>query len=244
MRKPVIGIPCFAFVRADTQRPIYASNQAYVQAIERAGGAPVLIPPMSSADALVTIRSQLDGLLLAGGSDVDPTLYGEDAIPECKSLDPERDRLELELAQWALQRRLPTFGICRGMQVLNVAAGGSLYQDIATQLRGGLDHLAEGKARSHIAHDIRLDPSSTIAGILGSDRIDVNSFHHQSVKRLGQGFSVVAVAQDGVVEAMETADAPFLVAVQYHPEELERHDPGSQRLFQAFVAAASRHKGD
>ncbi|MGO8951364.1 MAG: gamma-glutamyl-gamma-aminobutyrate hydrolase family protein [Ktedonobacterales bacterium] len=242
MPQPIIGIPCFAMVRTDTGRPIYASNQAYVQAVVHAGGAPVLIPPLADMQSLAAIRCQLDGLLLTGGSDLDPSLYGEAPTLQCKTSEPERDQLELELARWALDQGLPIFGICRGMQVLNVACGGNLYQDIPVELHSIIDHKPEGKARTHIAHDISIEPESLLARILGDDRAAVNSFHHQSVKRVGQGFSVIAAAEDGVIEAMEMRDVPFVLAVQYHPEELEASDPDNHRLFLAFVDAAAMLK--
>ena len=163
-------------------------------------------------------------------------------IPESKTPEPERDYVELELASWALDQRLPIFGICRGMQLLNVARGGSLYQDIVAELHSVVDHEADGKSRTHIAHDITVEPGSLLAGILADSRAEVNSFHHQSVKRVGDGINVTAAAADGVIEAIEMPDAPFVLAVQYHPEELEMSDPGSHRLFLAFVEAAGRHK--
>jgi putative glutamine amidotransferase len=244
MQQPIIGIPCFAMVRTDTGRPIYASNQAYAHAVARAGGTPVLIPPVASLLTVSDIAGWLDGLLLAGGSDLDPSLYGEATSPESKAPEPERDRMELELARLALDQDLPIFGVCRGMQLLNVVRGGSLYQHVPAERPSEIDHEQAGQLeRTHIAHDISVEPGSLLAGILGDELTGVNSFHHQAVKRLGEGLRVTAVAKDGIIEAMELADSPFVLAVQYHPEEMVVSDPGSRRLFSAFVQACARHKG-
>jgi putative glutamine amidotransferase len=240
--QPIIGIPCFPMVRGDTGRPIYASNRAYIQAVMHAGGAPVLISPMPTGEALAAIQGILDGLLLTGGADLDPALYGETPLPETRSPEPQRDATELAITHWALEKRLPVLGICRGMQLLNVACGGSLYQDLPTQRPGAFDHEQRNQARTHIAHAVSMEPGSLVASILGGQHTGVNSFHHQAVKRIGQGLQVTGVAEDGVTEAVEMPDWPFVVAVQYHPEELEGDDAASRRLFRAFVEAAAEYK--
>jgi putative glutamine amidotransferase len=186
---------------------------------------------------LEAIATHLDGLLLSGGGDVDPRHFGEQAVPECGVPEPERDETELWLARWALERRLPVLGICRGLQVLNIVLGGSLYQDLPTQYeRPLLHHNRAGEVRNFIAHDIAIDPQSRLAGILGVTSDGVNSFHHQGLKAIGEGLQVVATAEDGVAEGAEMPAYPFVVAVQYHPEAMEESVP-SQRLFAAFVAA-------
>jgi putative glutamine amidotransferase len=242
--RPIIGIPCFSMVRHDTGRPIYASNQAYVQAVLHADGVPILIPPLADKPALEVIQDQLDGLLLPGGADLDPGLYGESPLPECRSPEPERDAMELSVAHWALDHGLPVFGVCRGMQLLNVACGGTLYQHVPAECPDALDHEQPGQARSYLAHDISIQPDSLLAGILGDLHPGVNSFHHQAVHRVGRGFRVTASAEDGIIEAMEMPEASsFVLAVQYHPEELEATDMGSHRLFLAFVQAAADRQG-
>jgi putative glutamine amidotransferase len=240
--QPIIGIPCFPMVRGDTGRPIYASNQAYVQAVMHAGGVPVLIPPVPSEEALPAILGILDGLLLAGGADLDPVLYGEAPLPEMGTPEPQRDATELAITRWALDKSLPVLGICRGMQLLNVACGGSLYQDLPTQRPSAFDHEQRGQARTHIAHDVSTETGSLLASVLGEPRVGVNSFHHQAVKRIGQGLRVTGVAEDGIIEAVEIPDLPFVLAVQYHPEELEGDDAASRRLFLAFVQASAGQK--
>jgi putative glutamine amidotransferase len=214
-----------------------------VQAVLHAGGVPILIPPLADKPALEVIQDQLDGLLLAGGADVDPAHYGENPLPECHSPEPERDAMELSVARWALDNDLPIFGVCRGMQLLNVACGGTLYQHLPSECPDALNHEQLGQARNHIAHDISVQADSLLAGILGNLRPGVNSFHHQAVRQVGRGFRVTASAEDGIIEAIEMPEASsFVLAVQYHPEELEATDMGSHRLFLAFVQAAADHQ--
>ena len=233
---PIIGIPCYSAARADTARPLYGNNQSYVQAVLRAGGAPLLIPPAETS-VLAAIAERLDGLLLSGGGDVDPRLYGEEPLPECQPPEVERDATELFFTRWALERRLPLLGICRGIQVLNVVQGGSLYQDLPSQYDKPLRHNCAGEQRNYVAHTIQIDPDSQFGTIVGATTAGVNSFHHQAVKALGEGLRVVATAEDGVVEAAEMPDYPFVITVQWHPEAMDEDDPISVRLCAAFVAA-------
>jgi len=239
--RPLIGIPCFAAERAGTLRPIFGNNQAYARAIERAGGAPVLIPLLENGDSLVAIRERLDGLLLTGGGDVDPRRYGEEPLPQCGAPDPELDAMEIALSQWAVEQSVPFLGVCRGMQILNIACGGSLFQDLPTQRPSAIHHLCTDEPRTFRAHEINVQPRSRLAKILASPRQQVNSLHHQAVNRVGDGLEIVAFAEDGVAEAMELAGHPFALAVQYHPEELAANagDAASQRLFAALVRAAA-----
>jgi putative glutamine amidotransferase len=207
-----------------------------------AGGVPILIPPAPDGDAPPALQEILDGLLLAGGADLDPALYGEAPLPETGPFEPQRDATELTITRWALEKHLPVLGICRGMQLLNVACGGSLYQDLPTQRPGAFDHEQRGQARTRIVHEVSTEPGSRLAGILGDQHAGVNSFHHQAVRRIGQGLRVTGVAEDGVSEAIEMPELPFVLAVQYHPEELEGNDAASHRLFLAFVQASAEYK--
>jgi putative glutamine amidotransferase len=234
--RPVIGIPCYSTERPDTRRPLYGNNQTYVQAVIRVGGAPMLIPP-GDPEMLAAIYARLDGLLLSGGGDVDPAFFGEQAIPECDPPERERDEAEIALTQLALADGLPILGICRGMQLLNIACGGSLYQDIPKQRPTKLRHNCRGEERNFVAHTISVQPGSRVAAALGKTTEGVNSFHHQSVKEPGAGIKVVGVAKDGIAEALEMPSYPFVVAVQYHPEAMDETHESSQRLFAAFVQA-------
>ncbi|HEY7781845.1 MAG TPA: gamma-glutamyl-gamma-aminobutyrate hydrolase family protein [Ktedonobacterales bacterium] len=235
--RPLIGLPCFATKRAGTLTPLYAIGQAYVHAIEDAGGVPVLLPALERPELVADLRGRLDGVLLPGGGDVEPVHYGERAIPETQPPDPGRDGLELALARQALDERLPVLGICRGIQLLNVVRGGTLVQDIRAQLPDGRKHDLGGRGRAIHQHSIEIKPGSRLSAILGELHHEVNSFHHQAVKRPGAGVEVVAWAADGVPEAMELADYPFALAVQFHPERSYQTDPAQARIFAEFVRA-------
>jgi len=237
---PRIGIPCQYNDETNTMHhvPLISQNLTYVRSITEAGGLPVLISPTLPEAMLRSIYEELDGLLLAGGVDVDPALYGESRSPKLGRLDPERDRAELKLAGWAFEDRLPCFGICRGIQILNVALGGTLFQDIATQVDTTISHTRTDQPRDWIAHPIKIVEGSRLADIMGRTELTgVNSLHHQAIKVLADPFEAVAESPDGIVEGMERQDGAFCIAVQWHPEELLAR--ASQRsLFRAFVEAA------
>ncbi len=231
---PVVGIPCYSGERAGSGRPFYGNNQSYVRALIGAGMAPMLIPPMDEA-ALEAVCARLDGLLLSGGEDVDPSRYGEERLPVCEPSDPQRDAMELALTRMALEHDLPTFGICRGIQTLNVALGGTLYQDLETQRPESHPHAMGHLPRTTLTHEVVVERDSRLAEILGVERLGVNSLHHQAVRELGAGARVVAWADDGVVEGMDLPGRSFVLAVQYHPEELYETDELSRKLFAAFA---------
>ena len=238
---PLVGIPSRNDQTSRSGTPIFAQNQTYVAAVATTGGAPLLIPLNLDEGALRAIYEQLNGLLLAGGGDLDPKHYGEAIHEKCGQIDEARDRVELTLAGWALAEGLPVFGICRGIQVLNVAAGGALYQDIASQAPGSLKHDCwPDHPRNYLAHQVTVNGDSQLAAILGQRRVGVNSMHHQTVKDLAPSFKVVARATDGLIEAIESHDHPFALGVQWHPEELVEDAPPMRRLFEEFVSAARR----
>jgi len=201
----------------------------------------VLIPLNLDEKALRAIYERLHGLLLAGGVDVHPRHYGEAIHEKCGEIDEARDTVELALARWALAEGLPILAICRGIQVLNVAAGGTLYQDIASQVPNSLKHdYWPDYPRNYLPHQVTVNGDSHLAAILGQRRVGVNSMHHQAVKDLAPRFKVVARTSDGLVEAIEDQDHPFALGVQWHPEELMEDGPLMRRLFDAFVSAARR----
>ena len=236
-RYPLIGLPTLAIPGASPPR--YGVNQAYVRALEAAGAAPVLIPPLDDGERVRAIYDRLDGMVLPGGSDVAPEEYREERIGELNKVDEQRDRLELELARWAIRDDLPTLGICRGQQVLNVALGGSLYQDLREQKATDLEHShLHGKGRSGLIHAVRLDPESQLAQLIDETVIEVNSLHHQAVKEVAPTLRITGKSEDGVIEALEAPDHRFLISVQWHPEEITDLD-WVQRLFSGFVKAAS-----
>jgi putative glutamine amidotransferase len=239
--RPIIGISCQPALNAGSQRPIYGLGRSYVRAIELAGGIPLLIPPLGDDESLRAIAERLDGVLLSGGGDVDPALYGEPPIPQLGVVEPERDTMELALAQIAIEDEQPLLGICRGMQALNVARGGTLYQDIGAQQPEAIKHdyhSYEGP-RDLRAHEITVADGSPLAAIVGGSRYAVNSFHHQAVKEPGAGIKIIGWAEDGLAEAMMVEEHPFALAVQYHPEEMVESDPAARALFEAFVRACA-----
>lgn len=232
---PVVGIPACSMLRPGSSRVLYGAFQSYVEALIAAGITPLIIPPGLSDAALASLCQRLDGLLLAGGADIDPKHYGEERAPYCGEIEPERDELELSLTRTALANDLPIFGICRGMQTLNVAAGGALFQDIAAQSPNALEH--QQTNRTLLAHHVLVEQGSRLRELLGADEFAVNSLHHQAVSQPGEGVRIVAWAPDGIPEAMELPAKRFAIAVQYHPEELVETDALSRRLFAAFAQA-------
>jgi putative glutamine amidotransferase len=224
-------------------------NEPYIVAIQEAGGVPLVLTPAHGGAPLRDLFELLDGLVLTGGEDIAPERYGEDVHYPSVECVPERDALELRLLEWALADDLPLLAICRGVQVLNVGLGGTLYQDLPADRPGDLVHdQGLGKSprpRTEPHHPVTVRAGSCLADVLGVERVDVNSMHHQGIKRLASSLVPVAHAPDGLVEGVEPADAArwsFLVGVQWHPEELVRagHAP-SRRLFDRFVAAAVKH---
>lgn len=239
-RYPLIGLPTLP-IPAGAKPARFGINQAYVRAIEAAGAAPVLIPLLQDRDRLDAIYRRLDGVVLPGGEDVAPDRYGEQPIqPDLNVVEPQRDRVELELARWAVRDDLPTLGICRGHQVLNVALGGSLYQDLIDQKATSIDHSGrDGRARKALMHMVALDPDSRLAQLIDETSVRVNSLHHQGVKDVAPSLRVTGRSEDGVIEALEAPDHRFLISVQWHPEEITDLD-WVQRLFSGFVKAAAR----
>ncbi|OGL00021.1 MAG: hypothetical protein A3E31_15905 [Candidatus Rokubacteria bacterium RIFCSPHIGHO2_12_FULL_73_22] len=234
---PLVGVT--TSVTVDTYPERAYLNTAYVRAVEQAGGVPVLLPPPLGAAARDGLWARLDALILTGGGDVDPRHFGEPRHPTLAEVSEARDTLELELTRRALAQGFPLLAICRGIQVLNVALGGSLHQDIPSEPGSPLAH-SQTERRHQPTHHVKVREGSRLAAILGTHEVDVNSFHHQALARLGRGLAAVAWAPDGIVEGVEeTAGGDrFVVGVQWHPEDLVEHDPAARRLFAAFVTAA------
>ena len=239
---PVIGI----LTRQDRSARwegyrLYGQGRAYCRSVALAGGAPTLIPLELGERAWHSIYKRLDGLLLPGGVDVHPSHYGEKAHPKLGGVDDELDEAELVLARWALEDGRPTLAICRGIQLINVAAGGSLYQDLPAQYPGALRHAypTPEYARDHRAHPIHVEAGTQLVAAMGTQQLEVNSRHHQAVKDLAPGFAITARAPDGVIEGIEEQDAPFVVGVQWHPESLTANDTRMLALFEAFVKACA-----
>ncbi|MCS7287194.1 MAG: gamma-glutamyl-gamma-aminobutyrate hydrolase family protein [Anaerolineae bacterium] len=238
MKKPFIALPA-AFFEAELlpqyRVSLWGQLPSYLEAVERAGGIPLIVPPMEE-EKLVQIIEFADGLLLSGGGDIHPALYGEEPTEWLRDVNPERDKMEIFLVRKFLQIGKPVLGICRGVQVLNVAAGGSLFQDIFHQRAGSIPHsfMPPAYAPDHIAHTVNLKPGSLLASILGCSSLGVNSRHHQAVKEVAPGFQAVAWAEDGIIEAIEKEEAGlFALGIQWHPENFS--SPPMARIFEAFI---------
>jgi putative glutamine amidotransferase len=240
--QPLIGIPCHNDkAQAEDYPPRFVMSQGYVWALQSAGAIPILIPLLTDQAALRDLYERLDGLLLAGGGDLDPSTYGEHPHPKLWEVDLLRDRVELTLARWAMVDDLPILAVCRGIQTLNVAAGGSLYQDVPSQCPSSIEHnWHRRQPRNYRAHTVEVAPGSRLAALIGAGTVAVNSLHHQAVKEVGQDLTATAVAPDGLVEAIESTNHHFVLGVQWHPEVLAQEDPRMQALFDTFVAEARR----
>ncbi|MBI4591276.1 MAG: gamma-glutamyl-gamma-aminobutyrate hydrolase family protein [Candidatus Rokubacteria bacterium] len=242
-RPPLIGVTTSITVGKSPERAYV--NSAYVAAIQEAGGVPVPIPPQLDATALAEILARCDGFLLTGGGDMDPAAFNEPPHPTLSEVAPARDRLEIALVRRALESGKPLLAVCRGIQVLNVALGGSLFQDVATDPGTEIQHQQEReqKPRDEPTHPVKVVAGSRLAQLLGTTELRVNSMHHQAVKALGRGLVPVAFAPDMIIEGVELEDPErFVLGVQWHPEELVSRDQAAARLFRAFVEAAASPK--
>lgn len=231
MTKPLIGIGSDVLQKQGERDRAFVYT-TYVDSLRRAGAIPVLIPPQPENAADVV--DDLDGVLLAGGDDFDPAVYGETAHPTVEPMDPRRQENELSLARAARERGIPTLGICLGVQVMNVAAGGTLIQHIESDIV----HASEPSDRHR--HEVAIDGGTRLARILGERELEVNSSHHQAIKEIGSGLRVTAHAPDGIVEGLEDPRHPFYVGVQWHPEDMSGEESASA-IFGAFVEAARKH---
>lgn len=209
----------------------------YTQSVLAAGGVPTAIPVGVKEDAVATLIDRIDGLLVCGGPDIYPPLYGQEMQPGLGVVNHELDEMDFALVRSAVEAKLPVFGICRGIQVIAAAFGGELYQDIDSQFPKDVLH-TQTAANNAFAHRIQIEPNSHLARIVGDQPIWVNSHHHQAVKVPPEGFNAVAWASDHLIEAIEKTDYPFCLGVQWHPEGTAPTDPASQHLFNAFIEAA------
>ena len=241
-QQPIVGITCDGIQPAHSHHPPrVGQNQTYVNALIRAGAAPMLLPNVVDKELLRVLYESLDGLLLSGGGDIDPAHYDESIHEKCGRIDAERDEAELTLARWAVEDGKPLLAICRGIQIMNVALGGSLYQDIHAQVPDSLEHTWYPEhPRQHRSHTVAVTSGTRLAQILGEASVPVNSLHHQALKDLAPLLTVSARAPDQVVEAVELGNLshgghPFALGVQWHPEELAPDDLRQQGLFDSLV---------
>ena len=240
MDKPLIGIGSDLHVTPGHRDRVFAFG-TYVESLRRAGAVPVIVPPQPENAAEVV--AGLDGLLLAGGDDCDPSAYGEDRHPSCTTtMDVRRQENDLALAKAARELGVPTLGICLGMQVMNIAAGGTLIQDIASQFETEIEHASEPEDRAR--HDVMIDGGTRLAAVIGSRlETNVNSSHHQAIRKVGEGLRPAAHAPDGLVEGIEDPRHVFYVGVQWHPEDMTGEESATS-LFGAFIEAARRRAAE
>ena len=241
-RKPLIG--CTTYRKMSDQTPpidILGLMPSYLDAVVAAGGVPVMIPLGLSHDDLRIVVEQMDGILLPGGGDIEPAVYQGQGHPTVGGIDEDRDRVELFVAQTAVAQQKPLLAICRGLQVLNVALGGSLWEDVELLMPQAMHHeYVNSHPRNYMAHNVSIEPDSLLAKQLGTQETAVNSLHHQGIRRLAEPLRATAVAPDGLIEAVEVKAHPYAVGVQWHPENLIHNAPHMLGLFQGLVEAASQ----
>lgn len=242
MSLPLIGIMSWKSAPfGPLARYTYDLGENYIRAVQAAGGLPVAIPPLLKEDELRELFARLDGLLLSGGGDIDPAIFNQTRHRFTSGISDERDRTELALTRWALEENKPVLAICRGIQVVNVATGGTLIQDIPAQVSKAVCHrYSDDTPRDFIAHTVRVEAGGRLASILGATEIPVNSWHHQSCDAPGRGIVYTAWSPDGVVEGAEAPDRHFAVCVQWHPEEMFHNRADMFALFRALVEASEK----
>jgi putative glutamine amidotransferase len=249
--RPVIGVPTqnlqsLGGVPADIP-PSWVMSQRYIRALTAAGALPWMIPLVGDEpETMRGIYDELDGVFLPGGADIDPVNYGEERHARCDKGDLARDEVELMLVRWALVDHKPVLGVCRGLQLVNLAAGGTLYQDLSEQMPGAIKHdyfpFSGRYARDFLAHEVSVAEQTKLAEIFGAGTLKVNSMHHQGVRKLGAQLVASAVAPDGLVEGIESANGSYVVAVQWHPEVLVENDERTRKLFASFIEASTDYR--
>lgn len=245
-RRPIIGVTTQTLEAIPDELPrCWVMSQKYVRTLVSAGAVPWLVPLLDDDETLRAIYEGLDGLFLPGGVDIDPASYNEEKALFCGRVDPDRDRTEITLARWAMEDRKPVLAVCRGAQLLSVTAGGSLYQDLTEEYPGSIKHDYFPKGgqyqRHDLVHEVMLVEDTRLARLLGTDKVMVNSMHHQGIKELASSLIPSAYAPDGLIEGVESPDDHFMVGVQWHPEDLAEAEPRMKALFEAFIDAARSH---
>jgi len=242
MPAPLIGLTTRNTTDPKYGFPLISSPKTYARALLRAGAIPVLVPVNLPPAMNAELLTRLDGLLFTGGGDIDNKYFQGEEHEEIYGIDPERDEHELSLARYAASQQIPFLGICRGLQVINVALGGTLYTHIYDQLPGALQHSCFPEfSPDHPAHPIEIKPGSQLSNLFGSTHAEVNSLHHQGVKTLAKGLEALATSPDGLVEAFHLPSHPFGLAVQWHPEWMP-DAPEMQAVFRLFAIQAARYQ--
>ena len=226
--KPIIGISC------SSQKN--SVGLGYIRVIVHANGVPIVLPVIEDKETICRFLEIIDGLLLSGGVDINPLIFGEEPHPKLGNVDAMRDVMEIFLTKEALKRNLPVFAICRGIQILNVAAGGTIYQDISQHPQPTIQHRQKSDGW-HASHTICIKPESLLFQILGKRLAGFNSYHHQAVKEPAEGFIASANTKDQIIEAIESSKHDFVLGVQFHPEMMWEKSPDAFELFDAFIKA-------
>jgi putative glutamine amidotransferase len=231
--KPIIGITSMLEFKPKKQYSVI--SKGYNDSVILAGGVPIAIPCDAKIEDCDVYLDKIDALIISGGEDIAPFLYGEAPIKEVTYVIPERDYLEIELVKKAIEKNIPILGICRGMQIINISLGGTLYQDINTQANSKIEHMPMSMPIDRIYHRIKIEENSLLMDIFKEKEILVNSFHHQAVKDLGKGLIATAFSEDGFIEGIEAEGNKNIIGVQFHPEDLTKNYPIFIELFKYIV---------
>ncbi|GAB3800171.1 gamma-glutamyl-gamma-aminobutyrate hydrolase family protein [Virgibacillus kimchii] len=232
--KPVIGLTA----SMEMDQSVYSVTNRNVKAILRAGGMPVLLPYFLEEEDVEQIAGQIDGLYATGGYDIDPTLFGEEPHPDLGTIIPARDHSEIKLMKKLMGMKKPILGVCRGSQTLNIAAGGDMYQDIYAQMDQELLQHRQKAPMEHMSHYVYVEKDSLLYQITGEEKFKVNSYHHQANRNVPKGFQISGTSSDGVVEAVESRELPFVLGLQWHPEATATiNDQPSLKIYKAFINA-------
>ena len=232
--KPLIGIVPLV----DEEKESLWMLPGYMEGVAEAGGIPLMLPLTEDGEDISRLLDSIDGILLTGGHDVHPSVYGEEPVPECGAVCRERDAMESELLKQALKRDIPVLGICRGIQFLNAYLGGTLYQDLPTERPSGTEHHQKPPYDIPV-HRVSVEKASGLSRLLNTDSLSVNSYHHQAIKEKADSLKTMAISEDGIIEAVEMPDKRFVWAVQWHPEFSLRRDLSSRKIFEEFVRNCS-----
>ncbi len=235
---PIIGITSYFAV--DKGQKLCSVSYDCIKVIKAAGGLPLILPIVKDEKVLDGYVDAIDGLFLTGGEDILPLLYKENPISKVHSISYDRDEFEMSLFKKAYSRGIPILGICRGMQLINVSLGGTLYQDLNTQVINSLGHCPQDSPLDQPYHGVKIEEDSKLYDIFGKADIEVNSLHHQSVKDRGKGLKPSAYSQDGIIEGIESTERDFVIGVQWHPEKLAEKYPLFQRIFDSFIGTAKK----
>lgn len=227
-------------VSSNLKEDLLSVPMSNIRAITQFGGVPIVLPNLV-IDEITEIANTINGLLLTGGGDIDPTLFGEEPLPGLGNIVPERDLFEMALVKRMLELNKPILGICRGAQIMSIAMGGDMYQDIYSQKNGPLLQHDQQAPNWHGSHFVEVTEGSLLRKIVGMDKFKVNSYHHQALRNMPEGFIVSGVASDGVIEAFESTKHPFALGIQWHPESLlTKGDASSRAIFETFMNACMK----